>query len=430
GSTAGGSTAGGSTAGGSTAGGSTAGGSTAGGSTAGGSTAGGSTAGGSTAGGSTAGGSAAGGSAGGSTAGGSAGGSTAGGSAGAPNFMVLRVGFDGGTASPSGVGTPGYLDEHASDTGAWVRSIVLSNPPVAGSPLVFSGSATSDGVVNRSVDGQYVTVTGYLSAINTSAVVTAPNVTRCVARVNAAGAVDFSTLVNDAYQWNNIRSAATNNGAVYWLGGTSTNNTPANQDAGVRLVVHGSAGPTTSIYNIVTNIRATFLTSNALYASTGSGTAPDGGTEFSRVFSLGPTPMAQTSTQIYLGGINLNNPQGIAVLDLSATVAGDDTIYVSDTNSAGGVRKFTFNGMVWTETAQFILGVTDGGVGVNTSCLQVAAKQVGPDIVVLCTTSETHTNRVVRFVDVGGASTGQPVGATIVTAPAFQAFRGVAFSPQ
>ena len=168
-----------------------------------------------------------------------------------------------------------------------------------------------------------------------------------------------------------------------------------------------------------------------MYVTTGSGTVPDGGMSgFSRVFSLGPAPMSFTSTQTYLAGINVASPQGIAVLDLRVAVAGDDAAYVVDTASAGGVRKYTYDGTAWAESAQFILGVTDGGVGVNTSCLQVAARQVGNDVIVLCTTSEPHANRVVKFVDVGGASTGQPVGSTLTTAPAFQAYRGVAFSPQ
>ncbi len=345
--------------------------------------------------------------------------------------MVLRIGFDGGTAAPSGIATPGYLDEHSSDTGSWTRTIVLST---GSSPVNFSGSATSDGVLNRSVNGQYVTATGYVAAERSTAVVTTAGVNRCVLRVNAAGTIDQTTLVNDAYQWNNIRSAATVDGTNYWLGGTSTNNTAANADAGVRLVVHGSSGTTTGIYNVISNARVTYLSSNALYVTTGSGTFPDGGMGgFSRVVSLGAAPMSFTATQTYLAGVNMANPQGVAVLDLNTTIAGDDTAYIVDTSSAGGVRKFAFNGTSWTETAQFILGVggalSDGGTS-NTSCLQVAAKQVGSDIVVLCTTSETHTNRVVKFVDVGGASTGQPAGTTLTTAPPFQAYRGVAFSPQ
>ncbi len=289
----------------------------------------------------------------------------------------------------------------------------------------FSGSATSDGVVNRSLNGVYVTVTGYLAPERTPGVVNAVGINRCVVRVDGAGTVDQTTIVSDAYQSNNLRSAATVDGTNYWLAGATI-------DAGVRLVVHGSSGASTGIYSIITNARVTSLTSSGLYVSTGTGSVPDGG--FSRVIALRPAPISATSSQIYLSGVNLTGPQGLAVLDLNIMVAGDDTAYIVDTAGAGGVRKYTFDGSVWTERAQFILGVggvtlPDGGVSATT-CLQVAAKQVGPDVVLLCTTSELHSNRVVRFVDVGGGSTGQPPGTTLTTAPTFQVYRGVAFSPQ
>ncbi|MDX2011427.1 MAG: hypothetical protein SFW67_14595, partial [Myxococcaceae bacterium] len=369
---------------------------------------------------------AAGGSAGGA-AGGSAGGA-AGGSAGgaaSTNFMVLRVGIDGGTAAPaSGAAVAAFLDEHDATTGNFVRTITLTS--TANTPLTISGSATSDGALSRSGNGQYVTVAGYLAAIGTASVNSAAGVARCVARVDAAGAVDTTTVINDAYRGNNFRGATTQDGTVYWLAGAGGTAAEA-QDAGVRTVTHGSSGASTFIFNEVANTRAVQVSNGVLYVSTGSGGSPDGGA--SRVFSLGALPMAP-ATQTFLPGVNLTNPQGFAVLDLNTAVAGNDALYVADTDSSGGVKKYVLGaGGTWSLAARFLPGLADGGTS-TTTCIQATAQRVGNDVIVLCTTNETNNNRVVRFTDVGGAASDVDAGVTLITAPGFMRYRGVAFSPQ
>jgi hypothetical protein len=271
-----------------------------------------------------------------------------------------------------------------------------------------------------------VTVAGYLAALGTASVNSAAGVARCVARVDAAGSVDTTTVINDAYLGNNFRGAATQDGTVYWLAGAGAAGA-ASLDAGVRLVTHGSSGATTFIFNEVSNTRATVVSNGLLYASTASGGLPDGGA--SRVFSLGALPMT-AANQTFLPGVSVADPQGFAILDLNPAVAGNDTLYVADTASSGGVKKYVLSsGGTWSLAARFLPGLSDGGASTST-CLQATAQRSGNDIIVLCTTNETNNNRVVRFTDVGGNAADVDAGVTLITAPGFMRYRGIAFSPQ
>src|SRR6185369_10244222 len=79
------------------------------------------------------------------------------------NIVVYRQGD--GSAALASTGTPVFLDEYTT-AGVLVQSIAV---PIttAGSQrrLVCSGTATSEGFLSRSADGQYVVFPGYDAAV-------------------------------------------------------------------------------------------------------------------------------------------------------------------------------------------------------------------------------------------------------------------------
>src|SRR5262249_7279011 len=89
------------------------------------------------------------------------------------DIVVERIGD--ATTAPSSAATPVYLDEYTT-AGVFVQSIALPTT-VAGAQrrLEASGTATSEGLVSRSADGQYLLLAGYDAATGTAAVAgTAP----------------------------------------------------------------------------------------------------------------------------------------------------------------------------------------------------------------------------------------------------------------
>lgn len=337
-----------------------------------------------------------------------------GGSMVAAEFAVVLVGpaADGGNLSNASA--PVTIEVRDVTTGAvsWSQALPVT---AAGSNQAFalSGSATSEGVLNASSSGSLVALAGYaavpgIASVN-GATLAAP---RVVARVGLDGGVDTSTLITDAYPGNNVRSAATVDGTAYWTGGTGSN------DAGVRYVVQGSTGMTTEVNVDVQNIRATGVYGGQLYAATQSGTAPSA--TVSRVFAVGTGTPTTAAAVSYLPGVMLSNPHGFVLLDLNASVAGVDTLYVADTTNGAGVRKYvTADGMSWTEADQFPVPST-------TTCFNVAAKEVGGTVVVLCSTGPA----IYRWDDLGPVTDGGvQQGTVLVNAPAGTAFRGVTFVP-
>src|SRR5689334_17594313 len=85
------------------------------------------------------------------------------------NIFIYRAG-DGSTAL-SGNAAPVFIEERNPTTGAIVQTIAMPTA-VSGSNrrLTASGSATTEGYLSVSADGQYLVVTGYDADVATSGV--------------------------------------------------------------------------------------------------------------------------------------------------------------------------------------------------------------------------------------------------------------------
>jgi hypothetical protein len=339
---------------------------------------------------------------------------------------------DGGTSLAANA-SPVSLVEYNLVSGAQVRVVPLTT---GGGPnaFVLTGNSTTEGTLTRSADGRYVVVGGYLLPVGTLGVSNLTATSRAIARVGVNGTVDLSTSFTDGFVQNNFRGACSNDGTGYWGTGSGTTT-----NGGTRYIVQGATGTSTSIFVGSSNTRACDIYGGQLWVSTGSATGipTDGGG--SRIYSLGTLPMSAVTTPTFLPGMANANPGSFAIFDNDPLVAGLDLLYSADTSS-GGIRKYTFNGTTWSEVTTLALGLNaaDGGT-TGATCLQMAAMKIGADFHVLCVTNDINVgatgnvtgmgNRVLRYVDVGGASL-SPAGITVLTTNYYDGLRGIAFSPQ
>jgi hypothetical protein len=339
-------------------------------------------------------------------AGGSLGG--AGGAAGAAGgpatFSVVRVG-DGSSAA-SGTSVPVFIETRQID-GSLVGTVALPTAPSGGNmPFSIAGSATSEGGLALSQTGRYLTLGGYAALPGTAGVATSTStaIARSVALVDAAGNVDTTTTFATAESGGNPRGAVTTDGSELWLSGST------GLWAGLRGEPSQSGA---SLLTSPSNVRWVGIFGGQLYASSGSGT-------YTNVFTVGTgLPMSAGQTATSLPGLPTSggSPYGFVLLDLDSAVAGYDTLYVAD--DAAGLQKWVFNGTNWMLYATLNLGTPVGFRG-------VAGFASGGKVTLMASTAETGTNRLVVFVDNGGAAS---VGTLVATSSANTMFRGVALSP-
>jgi hypothetical protein len=277
-------------------------------------------------------------------------------------------------------------------------------------PLTFSGTATSEGVLNRSNDGKYVALAGYATAPGTASVAStvtaadAGTVTlRVIGRVDAAGTIDTSTTTT-SYSGNNIRAAATKDGSDYWTAGNPN---------GVSYLAHGSSGAATQISTGLNNVRvAAIFEDGTLWGSTASGSAY-------RVFNFGTTARPTTgTTPVAPAGLPTSggSPYGIAGI-ATGTTTDVDTVYVCDDATGGGLFRYKATAGTYGTPVQLT----------TVPCRGLAAMKSGTDVILVAVTSE-NPSRVVAILDTTvGLTTGTVV--PVATAASNTQFRGPAFAP-
>lgn len=322
------------------------------------------------------------------------------------NLVVYRVG--NGTAALTSAATPVALDEFTPG-GALAGTVQLPTT-ASGSQraLTASGTATSEGLLTRSTDGQYLVLTGYNAPEGLASVkgTTASAVNRVVGRVAGDGTIDTTTALTDASSADNVRSAASIDGTSFWVTGAA---------GGVRYAPLG-ASTSTQLSTTVTNLRqaAIFASpTNQLYVSTSSGTAVRVGT----VGSGTPTTSGQTISNLP-GVPTTGSPYAFSLLDVDGNGA-IDALYIADDSAgtpAGQIQKYVLSGGTW---------VAKGAIAVSSVRGLVASASAG--VVTLYATNGSALLGATDTSGLGGTFSG--VAATLATAPANEAFRGVAFAP-
>ncbi len=333
--------------------------------------------------------------------------------------MVYRVGT--GAVGLSNLGNPVFLDEYTA-AGVLVRSIAM--PTVASGanlPLISSGTASSEGLLTRSADKRFLVLTGYGIGVCAAscATTTSAAVNRVIGRVDADGIIDTSTALTDYATATNPRSAVSQDGSAFWVSGGA---------GGVRYAPLGATSSTQLNTDLV-NSRQLQIVDGQLYLSSGSGT-----NTFRGVNTIGsglPTTAGQTAARLP-GLSDAANPSSysFALLDLTDSVPGVDTLYVvddSNTAAVGGIQKWSLVGSSW---------VANGTVGVPADAYRgLIASATGSTVSLFATrrggTGATGGGELVALVDTSGynaANNGTP--ALIATAVTNTAFRGVAFAPE
>jgi hypothetical protein len=334
----------------------------------------------------------------------------------AVELWVLRVGD--GMAALTNAATPIFIERRASTDGA-MRGATLALPTATSGtnhPVTLSGTATSEGSLTRSGDGRSVTLAGYATAPGTAGVAssTTDTVQRVAVMVRADGSVDSSTLLGMAYGANNVRGAATVDGAGFWTAGTAATATLG----GVQYKARGAAGEPTSVVSAPSNVRTLGIFGTQLYGASSNST-------FYGIFSVGTGTPTMSSTATILPGFATTSgpsPYAFVLLDRDAAVAGVDAAYVADDRapaSGGGVQRWTLSAGTWTLGATFNMGITSGVRGVT-------AWVEGGEVAVATVTGE-NPSRLVLYRDRAGTMPGMPV--VLATAPMNTQFRGVALAP-
>ncbi len=311
------------------------------------------------------------------------------------NLVVVRVGD--GTLALTSVATAVFLDEYTPG-GALVQTLALPTTTSGTNQVCTnSGSATSEGFLTVSSDGQYLISVGYAAAPGFGSVATSStvNVTRVIARTALNGTIDTSTSLTDAFSGKNIRSAASDNGTQFWAAGS---------DQGIRYV--SGLGATTSTALNTTNPlnnRVVQIVAGQLYVSSSSSTYFG----LSTVGTGLPTTAGQV-VQLLNGFPAVTGPSSYDYFFADAS-----TLYVADDSTSGsGIQKWTESGGTWS--LQYILSPGSGCRGLNGTVN-------GGVATLYATTSVASPNTLVTVTDTGATS----VFATVATAGTNMAFRGV-----
>ncbi|HEY4148629.1 MAG TPA: hypothetical protein VGM41_06865, partial [Chitinophagaceae bacterium] len=329
------------------------------------------------------------------------------------NLVIYRVGTGSGSLASSGNAV--FLDEY-TPTGTLVRSLAIpSSDPDGSGPnkqLIASGTATSEGLLNRSVDGRYLILTGYGANTGTSGLAgtTSATVPRVVGIVDYQDNINTSTALTDYASGNNPRSATSVDGTAVWVCGAA---------GGVR---YASSGATTSsaVSTTVANLREINVFQDQLYISTSSGSAVRIGTVGTGV----PNTTGQTTVTLPGFATSTGSPYQFMLFDLDATVAGPDVLYVADDGI--GLSKYSLVGGNW---------VLNGTVGLSSDSYRGLTGTISGSTVTLYATRNGGGNasgggEFVSIVDATGynaAISGTPT--LLATAAANTAFRGIALAP-
>lgn len=319
------------------------------------------------------------------------------------NIVVCRVGD--GAASLSANAAQVFLDEYTT-TGTLVRSVAVPST-TAGARLTVTGNSTTECEITRSADGRYIIIPGYDAAPGAAspASATSATVPRVIGRVDSNVNFNLSTTTT-SFSAQNIRSAASTDGSSFWAVGSGT---------GTIYTTLASTGAGTLITSDLTNSRTVNIFGGQLYTSSGSGAL-----RMNTVGTGTPTTGPQPTTAlpgIPTATVSFN---GFFFTDLSPAVAGNDTLYIADDQSAGAgtIRKYTFDGTTWTAT---------GTIVGNAQYRGLTGFKSGTTVTLFATRAGNELVSVVDPTGYNGVLAATPT--SLATAATNTGFRGVALAP-
>ncbi len=299
-----------------------------------------------------------------------------------PAFIVPFLGVGPGQGT---VGTPIPLPTAQSGSNA---------------PLTMSGSASSEGSLELSGNGQYLTVAGYDATPGTAGVASSTTIPRVAGRIDGAGNIDTSTVLKlGSFSGNNARGAVTNDGNEFWVTGAGGN------PRGIVYAPLGNGAAATAVTSNNTNARVPVIAGGQLYLSTNNNTPPG-------LYKVGtglPTgsPSATAVTPLVTG--SSSDPYAFVFTDAN-------TLYVAD---PPGIKKYWFNGSAWVPQGSATApGQLAGLTGkVENGAVQLYATDLNG------TTIYAFTDSAASNSTISGSFS------TLAHAPANTLYKGVAFAP-
>jgi len=322
------------------------------------------------------------------------------------NLVVVRIGD--GTAAGTSAATPTFLDEY-TPTGTFVQTIAMPTAP-SGTNLACTnnGTATSEGQLNVSSNGLYLTLVGYDAPVGTLGptggginTTNSATVRRVIARVDLNGVVDTSTGLTDAYDAGNIRGVVSDDGLRFW----TTGSTASGPSAGIRFSTIGSSTSTQINSGAPSNCRQITIFHGDIYFTAASTTVHG-------VAKLGSgLPTTPVGSFLLNGFPGSSGPSNYDMFWANPT-----TVYVADdqTGGAGGIQKWVLNAGTWTKAYTLALNISTGCTGV-TGFVQNGVTTLW------ATTRGSPSSNIITVVDNGP---GSPV-TSIVPAPPAGALRGI-----
>lgn len=328
----------------------------------------------------------------------------------AGDVVVERVG-DGATAS-SGNAFPVSVLEY-STSGTLVQTIGLkaagTQPTSAPYNLTDSENATSDGYLNRSADGKFITVSGYNATPGTASVASSASATvgRTIGVISSGG-VATTPLAVSMLSGNNYRSVISD-GTNYWASGGN----------GVVYVTAG--GSVTSLSS--GNARVAEIFNTTLYISSSS-TTFNGASSPLGIWRLGTAGSLPTATATATNVIATGT--GSSPYDFAFSPSGNWAYVADDRASAsGGIQLWKNTGSAFT--LQYTLGTGVSNIGARGLTVDFSNfnDTTGKGALIYATTAESTLNRLIAINDQGSGS----AATTLATATANYIFRGVDFTP-
>ncbi len=263
-----------------------------------------------------------------------------------------------------------------------------------------------------SPNSEYLMATGYDTSTATAKVseTTSSSVPRTVARVSAGEEVNTETALTDFGNGNNPRGATTSDGTHIWVSGAGKSTA-----GGVHYTTVGSS-TSTLMSTSDTNARAVTIYDGQLYTSSDP---TKEGINIAKVGKELPMTGGQTTSNLPFESAP-SEPYAFTLLTLGMGMA-PDTMYVAD-DGVGEVVKYGLVGEKW---------VKEGSVAVA-NVTGLTANDFDGVVTIFATTSGSSGEGGVLYKITDPSGLGGTLSGTaeeIATAPANEAFRGVAFTP-
>ncbi len=317
------------------------------------------------------------------------------------NIVVEQIGKSDGSQPLTNQGNSIFVVEYNPSTNALVQTIAVPDNGTNG--FIESGTGTSDGYLNRSVNGKFLSITGYNLALGGGVSITGvAGVPRGVGKVDGLGVYNYVAKDVNFYVGNNIRSAVSDGNTYHWTGGTP---------GGTNLFVDGGVN-VAGVQTVTSNTRCVGISNGQLFFTISSAGAAG-------IYSVSgglPATIGQTTSNM----VPITNGSGTPSPYAFAFNSTNDICYVADdrsTATGGGLQKYTRSGSVWS--LAYVYTVTGSVRG-------VAADFSGANPVIYVTNT-LATSTVAKIVDMG--SVVSSTYSVIATAPTNSVFRGVSLAP-